>query len=103
MKKYSVGWGLTNICNMNCQFCYSKIARDKNQELSLSDWIKFIDLNHDNIESINYGTGENTLIDDFFIFIDYVRTNYPEITQSLTTNGHLYEKYSLILNIMKVI
>ncbi len=92
MKKYSVGWGLTNICNMNCQFCYSKIARDKNQELSLSDWIKFIDLNHDNIESINYGTGENTLIDDFFIFIDYVRTNYPEITQSLTTNGHLYEK-----------
>ena len=27
MQKYNVGWGLTNACNMNCKFCYSKETR----------------------------------------------------------------------------
>ena len=57
MKKFNIGWGLTNLCNMRCQFCYSKGTRDE-------------------------------------IFISYVRSNYPEIKQSLTTNGYIYEKIS---------
>ena len=92
MKKYNVGWGLTNLCNMNCQFCYSKKTRYETEECSLKDWIKFVDENHSMIDSINYGTGENSISDDFFYFVDYVRKNYPSISQSVTTNGYISER-----------
>ncbi len=92
MKKFNVGWGLTNVCNMNCRFCYSKGTRSSTKDKKLSDWIKFIDKNHEYIDSINYGTGENSTCDDFFTFIRYVRENYPDITQALTTNGYTYQK-----------
>lgn len=94
MGKYNVGWGLTNSCNMNCKFCYSKETRQKTENVSIQDWIKFIDENHEFIDSINYGTGENALSDDFFKFILYVRINYPNITQALTSNGYIYERVS---------
>lgn len=94
MKKYNVGWGLTNACNMNCKFCYSKETRKATKDVTINDWIKFIDENHDYIDSINYGTGENAISDDFFNFILYVRTKYPTITQSLTSNGYIYERVS---------
>lgn len=94
MKKYNIGWGITNSCNMNCKFCYSKETRHSTKDAKLEDWIKFIDENHEHIDSINYGTGENAISDDFFKFIFYVRNNYPEITQSLTSNGYIYEKVS---------
>lgn len=94
MLKYNVGWGFTNSCNMNCKFCYSKETRKSTTDTNYSDWIKFVDENHEYIDSINYGTGENALIDDFFEFILYVRENYPNITQSLTSNGYIYEKVS---------
>ena len=90
--KYNVGWGLTNACNMNCQFCYSKQARHEIDECKIDEWKAFVDNNADYIDSINYGTGENAIMDDFFYFIDYVRKNYPEIKQSLTTNGFVSEK-----------
>ena len=94
MQKYNVGWGLTNSCNMNCIFCYSKETRQITKDIGIEEWIKFIDSNYEYIDSINYGTGENTLSDDFFRFILYVRTNYPNITQSLTSNGYIYERVS---------
>lgn len=94
IKKYNVGWGITNSCNMNCKFCYSKDTRHSINDAKIEDWIKFVDENHELIDSINYGTGENTINDDFFKFISYVRKNYPEITQSLTSNGHIYERVS---------
>lgn len=94
MKKFNVGWGITNLCNMNCRFCYSKDMRHSINDITFEDWVKFIDENYKCIDSINYGTGENAMSDDFFKFILYVRNNYPDITQSLTTNGFLYEKVS---------
>ena len=92
MERYNIGWGLTNLCNMNCQFCYSKETRKEINDISINDWIKFIDENNEFIDSINYGTGENSILDDFFKFISYVRKNYPQIKQSLTTNGFIYER-----------
>lgn len=92
--KYNVGWGITHLCNMNCRFCYSKETRNESQDTTIEDWIKFIDENHEFIDSINYGTGENAICDDFFKFILYVRTHYPNITQSLTSNGYIYERVS---------
>lgn len=94
MKKYNVGWGITNACNMDCKFCYSKDTRYNTNDTKIEDWIKFIDENHEYIDSINYGTGENAICDDFFKFILYVRTNYPTITQALTSNGYIYERVS---------
>lgn len=91
MKKFNVGWGLTNSCNMNCQFCYSKQTRCRINEKKLVDWIKFIDQNHQHIDSINYGTGENSLINDFFYLVKYIRENYPNIKQAVTSNGYLSE------------
>lgn len=92
MKKFNVGWGLTNLCNMNCKFCYSKQVRHETKECGIVDWKKFVDENHEQIDSINYGTGENDILDDFFYFIDYVRKNYPSIKQALTSNGYIYER-----------
>ena len=94
MEKFNVGWGITNLCNMNCRFSYSKDTRKSTEDTNLKDWIKFIDENHNYIDSINYGTGENVISDDFFEFVQYVRKNYPSITQSLTSNGYIYERVS---------
>ena len=78
MKKYNVGWGITNSCNMNCRFCYSKETRYSTNDISIENWKKFIDENHEYIDSINYGTGENSLNNDFFDFILYVREKYQK-------------------------
>ena len=89
MKKWNIGWGTIAQCNMNCAFCYSHENRKQASALGLSDWIRFIDENHAYINTINYGTGENTLSRDWFKLILYIREHYPEIRQALTTNGHL--------------
>ena len=102
MKKYNVGWGITSSCNMNCKFCYSKETRHETKDIDLEDWIKFIDENHEYIDSINYGTGENALCDDFFNFLAYVRKNYPNITQALTSNGYIYERVSHNAELYKI-
>lgn len=94
MKKYNIGWGLTNLCNMHCAFCYSKETRENGNDISIEDWKKFVDENHEQIDSINYGTGENAIIDDFFYFVEYVRENYPTIAQSITSNGYVGQRIS---------
>lgn len=91
MKKWNIGWGTVSSCNMNCQFCYSKHRRKESKDLGYNDWVKFIDENHYRINTINYGTGENTLDKEWFRLVAYIRKNYPEIRQALTTNGHLSE------------
>lgn len=89
MKKWNIGWGTISKCNMNCQFCYSKVKREVSHDLGYRDWIRFVDENHEEIGTINYGTGENTLSMDWFRLVDYIRKNYPTIRQALTTNGYL--------------
>ena len=91
MKKWNIGWGTVSSCNMHCAFCYSKMRRKEENDLKYPDWIKFIDDNYQEIETINYGTGENTLDDEWFKLISYIRLKSPNIRQSLTTNGFLSE------------
>ena len=90
-KKWSIGWGISSACNMNCQFCYSKHVREKSSDLKYDDWVRFIDENYNEIKSINYGTGENAIYDDWFRFVDYVHKNY-KIEQALTTNGYVSQR-----------
>lgn len=87
---WNIGWGVISDCNMNCKFCYSKTRRKETENLCYDDWKKFVDENHDCIGTINYGTGENTLSNDWFRLIRYIRDKFPDIRQSLTTNGHLF-------------
>lgn len=89
MIKYSIGLGFTSNCNMNCPFCYSKSKRLNSSDLAIHNWIAFIDRNKEYIKNINYGTGENTTSEEWYSFILYIRDNYPEIRQALTTNGTL--------------
>lgn len=91
MRKWNIGWGVVSRCNMNCQFCYSKYRRKNSFDLGYSDWVRFINENHEKINSINYGTGENTLDEAWFDLVAYIRKKYPDIRQALTTNGHLSE------------
>lgn len=103
-KKWNVGWGTVSSCNMRCAFCYSRKCRRPTNDLTIREWINFVDANWQNINSINYGTGENSLSDDWFIFLDYVREKYPHIRQAVTTNGYISEavkydhkKYDIVL------
>jgi len=91
MKKWNIGWGTISQCNMKCQFCYSEQNRKKCANLAFSDWVAFVDENSEKIGTINYGTGENTLSDDWFRLVEYIHENYPHIRQALTTNGYLSE------------
>ena len=91
MRMYSVGLGVTSRCNMNCSFCYSKDKRD-NSDIAISEWKTFFNNNNELIKDINYGTGENTLLEEWFDLVDYIKKEYPTIKQALTTNGTLISK-----------
>jgi len=89
---WNIGWGLTNKCNLSCEFCYSKNARNLSKEISeISVFKEFIDENFHLVKSINYGTGENTLCDNWIEIIKYVHEKFPNVVQGLTTNGYLSE------------
>lgn len=86
---WNIGWGTVSSCNMNCEFCYSRSRRAADTDLKFDDWISFVDNNWKYINSLNYGTGENSLSDDWFRLIKHIRENYPGIRQALTTNGYV--------------
>jgi radical SAM protein with 4Fe4S-binding SPASM domain len=93
VNRWSVGIGYTSACDMRCPFCYSRTLRGA-KELPLALWKQFFDRWHDHVESVNYGTGENTLRPGWFELVGFVREHYPSIRQALTTNGHLIEAIS---------
>lgn len=90
-RKWHVGWGYTARCNMACPFCYSRSARSATREPDASpDQARlFLRRNASEIDSINWGTGENTLCDSWWDLVHEIHETYPGIRQSLTTNGSL--------------
>lgn len=89
MKKWNVGWGPISTCNMNCAFCYSKNVREEQNQLSFFEWEKFINQNHQYINNINYGTGENSMSTDWFRLLKHIHTVDSSIMQGVTTNGFI--------------
>jgi len=87
--KWIVGWGAVPYCNMSCEFCYSKYVREEGDMLNLQQWQNFVSSNCDHIESINYGTGESTMCNDWYDLVYFISTSFPQITQALTTNGYI--------------
>ncbi len=102
MNKYSVGLGITSLCNMNCSFCYSKDKRDFHDK-PITEWKNFFDINNMFIENINFGTGENSLLEDWYWLVDYIKKRYPIIKQAVTTNGSLIEQIRNDIKKIKII
>jgi len=80
--KWSVGVGSTNRCNFNCPHCYSR--ENKQSNLSYKDFELILDKLE--VESINFGTGENLLNPEFLKMLNLVKER--NIKASLTSNGY---------------
>jgi radical SAM protein with 4Fe4S-binding SPASM domain len=78
----TVGIGLTNLCNLNCDHCYSRKMAERS--ISLNDANKII-LSFPFLESVNFGTGESILNDNFEKIIDLFYSK--GIRLAITSNG----------------
>lgn len=81
-KRFALGLGLTNECNLACAFCY----RDPNRVDRLSlDQVKQV-MASLTVQSVNLGTGENGMHPEFLPILDFLRTQPVKLT--ITSNGH---------------
>lgn len=78
----TVGIGLTNLCNLNCNHCYSRNMPEKS--FVLADMERIISL-FPNLESVNFGTGESILNNDFKKIVNLFFDNGIKV--ALTSNG----------------
>lgn len=83
---YSIGVGITNKCNLQCPHCYSR--EDTVYDIDTEELLYL--LRNVPVDSINLGTGESILCDDFFKIIEFVHSK--NIKLSLTTNGYTVSK-----------
>src|SRR5262252_8315494 len=81
-RRFALGLGLTNECNLACSFCYRDPTRL--DRLSL-DQVKSV-LQSIPVCSVNLGTGENGMHPQFHQILDYLRTLPVKLT--ITSNGH---------------
>ena len=89
---WKIGWGISNLCNMHCDFCYSKKARQIYSSSSIQSVMEFLAQNASEIDSINFGTGEPTLVPSFFEICEQLKSFNPNLKIGVTTNGTLAEK-----------
>lgn len=79
---FSLGLGLTNECNLACQFCY----RDPDRVDRLSaEQVRAV-LRRLPVRSVNLGTGENGMHPRFPDLLDLLRHEPVKLT--ITSNGH---------------
>lgn len=76
-----IGLGTTGKCNMNCRHCYSR--KYDGQTLTYEDVKKIVE--NININSVNFGTGENILNPEFKDIVELFHGQ--NIKMSLTSNG----------------
>ncbi len=90
MEKWKIGWGVSNLCNMRCGFCYSKKTRQEpGYRENIQEGLRFILRNQERIDSINFGTGEPSLVPELFDLCSTIRREAPHISIGITTNGTL--------------
>src|SRR5260221_9262436 len=84
-RRFALGVGLTNECNLACAFCYRDPTRL--DRLSLEQFravMKSLP-----VRSVNLGTGENGMHPDFAEFVSYLRSEPIKLT--ITSNGYSIE------------
>jgi radical SAM protein with 4Fe4S-binding SPASM domain len=94
--RLKIGIGTTGFCNLKCPHCYSRKYDGKS--INLSDINKILE--NINVESVNFGTGENILNPEFREILRLF--NDRKIKMSLTTNGYtvsqLEDEYLAMFN-----
>src|SRR5260370_32407633 len=78
----SLGLGLTNECNVSCEFCYRDLTRA--DPLSM-DQVKAV-MERLPVRSVNLGTGENGMHPDFKAMLAYLHTQ--PVKHTIPSNGH---------------
>src|SRR5262245_2085483 len=81
-RRFALGLGLTNECNLACAFCYRDPTRL--DRLSL-DQVHAV-MTSLPVRSVNLGTGENGMHPDFAALVSYLRAQPIKLT--ITSNGY---------------
>jgi MoaA/NifB/PqqE/SkfB family radical SAM enzyme len=81
-RRFALGLGLTNECNLACAFCYRDPTRL--DRLSL-DQVRAV-MTSLPVRSVNLGTGENGMHPDFGALVNYLRAQPIKLT--ITSNGY---------------
>ncbi len=92
-KKVKLGFLITQNCNFKCKHCLSGCPFD--EELSLEQYIKILDIFADKIEFVSFSGGEPILHSHFKEII--AETAKREIPFTLVSNAFFYEKYAFLL------
>ena len=83
----SVNWNLTNLCNFECQHCYSKEIREKLEEMTNEEVTETIrKLKKDGVQFITFGGGESLLRKDIWNILEECNRNGIEFR--IITNGY---------------
>src|SRR5512147_724204 len=81
-RRFALGLGLTNACNLSCSFCY----RDPSREDRLTREQVQAVLGSLPVRSVNLGTGENGMHPDFPFLLEWISQQPVKLT--ITSNGH---------------
>ncbi len=81
-RRFALGLGLTNACNLSCSFCY----RDPSREDQLTMEQVQAALGSLPVRSISLGTGENGMHPDFPRLLGWLSEQPVKLT--ITSNGH---------------
>lgn len=88
---FSVGWAITNKCNLHCKHCNMDSGKPLENELTKEECLKIIDeLSANNVQKICFLGGEPLVRSDFFEIADYAIKK--GIFVNFTTNGLLINK-----------
>lgn len=95
-KSWNVGWGFTRVCNLHCKHCYNASGKSDGTEISLSEAKEIVNiLVSNNVQTINYGTGECGLVPEFWELAEYAWSK--GLVQGITTNGSSVNKKTIPL------
>jgi len=81
-RRFALGLGLTNECNLACAFCYRDPTRTDRLGL---DQVRAV-LGRLPVRSVNLGTGENGMHPEFREMLGFFRSQPIKLT--ITSNGH---------------
>jgi radical SAM protein with 4Fe4S-binding SPASM domain len=81
-RRFALGLGLTNACNLACSFCYRDATREDRLDLEQVRSV-FAALP---LRSVNLGTGENGMHPDFPRLLGWLAAQ--EVKLTVTSNGH---------------
>jgi radical SAM protein with 4Fe4S-binding SPASM domain len=81
-RRFALGVGLTNACNLSCAFCYRDPTRLDRLSLEQVQAV----MQSLPVRSVNLGTGENGLHPDFGVLVEYLRSQPIKLT--ITSNGY---------------